>query len=297
VRVAAGGSTGTPQITREVKMTDGNRFEKISDSLYFANRALSQSVWKKGSIDNGGSLAHIKVALTEPRDTDFNFGSAAHCILLQPEVFRHKYHVKVLKKDNPVIFEQQKNIRESDEVFFISQDMMDRLIGMSEAIRTMPVEDGGDLVRELLWSGHRELAGFANHPDFGFPMKCLFDSINHDTKTIADIKTESRGTSPYIRRKIYYNNSYHLQRLHYRRMAKWITGDDYRFIHVYIEDQAPYAVTLKEYGDESDEIAAKQFDHVLPDYAVALNTDIWRNKKAIIEPESLPTYADGDGLQ
>lgn len=257
---------------------------------YHMLNALSIHALMEAHADSGGSWAHFKEYISRTDDNEFNLGSAAHSAILEPEEFKRQYIVKVLKKDNPVLYEQQQRMLELDNVKTITEIQYKKCVGMRDAVNAHP------RASELL-NGHHELSGTVKHPEFGFLMKIRPDCINHDKKIIVDLKTEGRKIGPHMRQKIFHNLKWHWQADYYRLVTKIITGYDYEFYHIFVETDAPHGVRVAKLSESAFDLAAQQYYPLLLEYKNCLETDSWPGPVSKVEEIFLPGYAFGDGLE
>lgn len=255
-------------------------YENIPNAVYHKIQALSASGIKQLEI----SPAHYKAMMEEPFDPDVSLGSLAHLSVLEPEEFEKR----VMIKDRSTAKEK---LEASNVGKIITTPLQfERAQGIANAIKKH------EWASHLLQKGKTEVSGFALDPGLGVYLKIRPDSYLPELGFIADLKTHKRGESDRLIEKVSYNLKYHWQACFYLYVNKLITGKEFKFVHVFIETEAPYQIRCRAYNAASMEKAGKEFFHLMKLYAECQANNNWECVDNEIKDLSLPNWAFGEDL-
>lgn len=215
------------------------------------------------------------------------FGSAAHCVILEPNEFEHRYAVA------PDVDRRTKIGKETYAAFLaenIGKDLIDageyeKCLYMRDAIHSHPHASG------LLTGGLQEQTYFASDPETGELIKCRFDyliggisGIAVDLKSAVDASEAGFGKSATKFR-------YDLQPAWYFDvlLAEYGTRPE-QFVWIAIEKEPPFAIGIY-YATEEDiqaarVIARRDFMRIL-DHK---RRDYWPDYGAEIKPLKLASW-------
>ena len=80
---------------------------------------------------------------------------------------------------------------------------------------------------------------------------------------------------------------YHWQSAWYVDVMKWQTGDDYLFIHVFMETKPPWGVRAFFLNEATLDMARTEYYHLLPEYQKCVENDYWPSYPTGLEDLSL----------
>lgn len=207
-------------------------------------------------------------------------GSYFHSVILEPEIATSDYVVapegmSFATKEG----KQWKSENEGKQIIkFEDSQMID---SMKNQVRNSPMCNG-----LLSFGGEAESSIFWTDDETGVLCKNRCDYLNHDMKTIIDLKTTA-DASPEKFQKSSWDLNYHLQGAFYQRGVMELTGEYYDWLIIAIEKDNPYiepviykfSESLLSRGDEKVNELLKQF-------AECQRTDIWNGyPEGILELE------------
>lgn len=229
-------------------------------------------------------------------DDGFNFGTAAHCAILEPEEFKKQY----------VLYEGRRAGKDweafkaanAGKVIF-NQGERDRVLGVQKSLERFPDFP----VMAAIRSGESEKSIFWVNEETGAPCRIRLDSINRfaifDLKTIDDAR-------PFNIASQIMRMDYDLQAYMYVDGVEAFTGTRLPFNFIFAEDKPPHAVwlycagqTLLESGREKFLRGAKafmRFDVTNPrGYEGAfsvIEAPFWRQKELISAGDKAPVQSN-----
>lgn len=231
-------------------------------------------------------------------------GTLAHCSVLEPNEFNHRYLVipadaprrpteAQLNAKNPspqsvaaMSWWEDFNARNGGKQI-ITGDQYEVAMRQAESVRRLPQ------VAEILSAGHAEVSAYWTDPKTGVLCRCRPDwkhpagsgSILMDLKTCGDASPAEFARQ--IARK-----SYHRQDAFYSDGYRMASGEDVlAFIFVAVESQYPYAACATMLDDDGREQGRAENRRLIDRYADCLVTDIWPGYSKEIEMVSLPAWA------
>lgn len=220
-------------------MKDLNGLE-ISNAEYREMEGISSSDLKKLAI----SPMHYKYFKENPQEDTpaLLFGKAYHKMVLEPSDFFTEFAIaqnfdrrtKEGKEAYAKFVEQNKG---KD---IIDQATYDKLVAMRDTLYATPY------ARKLIYGTH-EKSFFWIDEETGLKCKCRPDSFGSigGRHLIVDLKTTTNAeTQAFVNQAI--KLSYDIQAAHYCAGMKDITGNDYTFVFIAQEKEAPYCVNILE---------------------------------------------------
>lgn len=213
----------------------------ITNEAYHADAAIGSTTLK--TIDKKSVLHAVNQTIKE---TDaLVFGSALHCLILEPEQFDDKYAVKPVCDRRTKLGKElyAEFLEESEGKTIITQEQHTAVHGIAKSLANHP------LVSNMLQGGESEVSYFADDSFYQVTRKCRLDYFKNGT--IIDIKT-CTDASPqgFLRSVIKYN--YHLQASYYLDTVN-MSGEDTAkdFVFVAVENTFPYAVGVYKLDQQS----------------------------------------------
>lgn len=215
-------------------------------------------------------------------------GSATHAAILEPEQFDKQY---MLLRD--VTDRRSSAYKQAAEQFgadnVLTGSEADAVIGMRESVRL-----NKQAVELLTASGHVEIAVFATDPETGVLVKCKFDKLLSDLRSV-DLKT-TQDLRDFA--KSVANYRYHVQQAYYSDVFAWATGLQLEsFDFLVVEKDAPNASKLFALDTPSVDYGRKLYRQALNTYAECLKNNDWSMPNGDLEYITLPSWAADTELQ
>lgn len=215
-------------------------------------------------------------------------GSATHAAILEPEVFAKQY---MLLKD--VTDRRSSAYKQAVEQFgadnVLTGDEADAVAGMQAALQLNP-----SAKQRLDAPGWCEVACFATDPITGVLVKCKFDKLLKDLRSV-DLKT-TQDLRDFA--KSVANYRYHVQQAFYSDVFEWSTGKQLKgFEFLAVEKDAPNASRILLLDTPSVEYGRKLYREALDVYAECLRNDNWPMPPGDAEYVTLPYWAADPDLQ
>lgn len=236
--------------------------DMLSNEQYHASEGISKS--GLDLIDR--SPAHFKAKSLESTRA-MEIGSAIHCAILEPEIYRQQYAVVDCESRASAIYKAACKERAASNV--LTQAEGDRVSGMYDAVY------GYKPARAIMeLPGRNELSVYAKDPETGVLVKCRFDRLL-DCGVAADLK-KTQDARPDAFRRAIDNYRYYVQAAFYMDVYKWATGemlDAFKFIA--IEEAAPHGCRAYPIDELSIEFGRIAYRSALNTYADCLTSDKW----------------------
>lgn len=207
----------------------------MTEKEYNAAQGIRRSaLWKLTK-----SPAHFKWELEHPPEptTALIFGSAAHCAVLTPELFKEQYAVIDCDLRTKEGKAAKQAALEAGKIL-LSKDDFERINGIVQSVQ------GNPYVMRLL-NGTHEQAYFWNDDITGEPCKCRTDAETDigGQHYIVDLKTcNDASTEQFMRDALKYG--YHVQAAMYTEGKRLATGTESAFVFVCVEKDEPYAINI-----------------------------------------------------
>ena len=252
---------------------------------YYKVRALSNSGMRDLAIS---ALRYWHRHLNPEREIEEDadaliFGSALHCIVLEPKEFSNRYvaeleppedclitdrDLRQFAKDNGIpikarlkadVIDQVRSAapnvpildvmlaqfgRENEGKTVLTTEQMANLQGCVTALLDEPK------IRELIQVGEAEVPLFATDPDTSVPLKAKLDwmtpRVTLDLKTF-NVKRENTSVDKTVANAIlyegYYRQAYHYQKM--RRLALGESHTDSCFVLAFVESKPPHETRIR----------------------------------------------------
>jgi hypothetical protein len=220
-------------------------------------------------------------AATEPTRA-MVIGSATHAAILEPAEFDKQYMLlRDVTDRRSSVYKQAAEQFGADNV--LTGTEADSVIGMRESVRL-----NSAAVELLDASGYVEIAVFATDPITGVLVKCKFD------KLLADLRSVDLKTTQDLRdfAKSVANYRYHVQQAYYSDVFAWATGlqlESFDFLAV--EKEAPNASRIFRLDTPSVDYGRKLYRQALDLYADCLQRNDWPMPAGNLEYITLPNWA------
>lgn len=286
-------------------------YEHIAPSDYFRWAAWSASTLKHiGEWDQGSqsiipgpekSPAHLRHYLDNAEESTpaQDFGSAMHCLWLEPERFRREYHVlhsPINRRTNDGKAEWAALIAQYGEDRIITAEEWETLQAMAAAAAAHP------WAKPLLSAvGQREVSAVWTDDATGLLCKGRFDKLvkleneaDGFGYIIADPKS-ARCAHWRMFEKDSASYGYHISMAMYRAAIRVLTGKDARCYLIVQEKTAPYAVVVYDMPPEVLDAGEVVYRAMLAEAARCEKLNKWpgyADDRAI--PLGLPTWAHAE---
>lgn len=209
-------------------------------------------------------------------------GSATHAAILEPAEFDKQYMLlRDVTDRRSSVYKQAAEQFGADNV--LTGTEADAVIGMRESVRL-----NSSAVDLLDASGHVEIAAFATDPITGVLVKCKFD------KLLADLRSVDLKTTQDLRdfAKSVANYRYHVQQAYYSDVFAWATGLQLEsFDFLVVEKDAPNASRIFRLDTPSVDYGRKLYRQALDLYAECLQRNDWPMPDGGLEYITLPNWA------
>jgi len=209
-------------------------------------------------------------------------GSATHAAIFEPEVFAKQY---MLLKD--VTDRRSSAYKEAVKVYgeenVLTGKEADAVAGMQAALQLN--QNAQALLAADGWS---EIAVFATDPVTGVLVKCKFDKLLKDLRSV-DLKT-TQDLREFA--KSVANYRYHVQQAFYSDVFEWATGEQLAgFDFLAVEKDAPNASRIFVIDTPSVDYGRKLYREALNTYAECLANNEWPMPDGGTEYITLPAWA------
>jgi len=272
---------------------------------YYADKAISVSGLKKLKV----SPAHYKYG-EEVKETEaMAFGSAYHCLILEPERFEKEYYVfddtvvcgaliakgaKSPRATNDYKTWKEGELNMADGKILIDKADHDHLKAMRDRLFSHPY------AKMLLTGGEAE-AGYAGTIETSvgaINIKFKPDYIKAGKHIVVDLKTVADASIDGFARSAA-DNDYHIQAAFYSDMIERMAGDNMgqTFVFIAQEKIRPYAFNLFECSPQFISQGRYEYELLLQLYKYCIDNDKWpgyqcfcNNRYGLVEL-NLPKYA------
>jgi exodeoxyribonuclease VIII len=256
----------------------------MPNDVYHAYEGISKS----GLDLIARSPAHYAYRTASEPSRAMVIGSATHAAILEPEQFDKQYMLlRDVTDRRSSVYKQAAEQFGADNV--LTGTEADAVIGMRESVRL-----NSTAVELLDAEGYVEIAAFATDPITGVLVKCKFDKLLKDLRSV-DLKT-TQDLRDFA--KSVANYRYHVQQAYYSDVFAWATGlqlESFDFLAV--EKDAPNASRLFRLDTPSIDYGRKLYRQALDLYAECLNRNEWPMPSGEIEYITLPSWAADPDLQ
>ena len=230
------------------------------------------------------SPAHFMYSAVKAPSRAMVIGTAIHTAILEPAKFASDYVLlKDVKDRRASEYKQAIKVHSPDNVLVAGE--ADNVSGMQESVYS-----NIEASRALISEGWREISAFIEDPETGVLMRCRYDILTNDHRSI-DLK-KTRDSRPEEFAKSIYNYRYHVQDAMYSHIYELITGsalNSFQFLAV--EEQPPHSSMLFELDSESKEIGYSEYRRNLLTYAECDKSGDWHSYENPKQTIGLPGWA------
>lgn len=235
--------------------------------------------------------------INQKASKSMKFGTIAHQMILEPEVFRSKFIVMPdfgdqRKKENKLAKENWLIDIPKDSVIFKDNDEYDDFVGVISAIANHKK------ARDIFKEGVSEVSGFFKHEKTGLLCRIRpdFISTRQDLSLFLDLKTARDSSYRGFQRAIW-DYRYDMQLAFYREGIKQITGQYPQHSGwVVVENKKPYEVAIYTANESTLSIGEMWVDHALEKLKKCIVSCEFPMRQTQIESMSLPIYAENEPL-
>lgn len=255
-------------------------YSNLTRSTYESLRAINVSTLEKFEL----SAAHAREAMTHPKapTSAMDFGTAAHCAVLEPLRFARDY-IAAPKVDRRTKVGKEAwsefEAAHADKIA-VAADEFIAIQRIREAAWSHPV------AKQLLVSkGLNEVGAVWEDEETGILCKGLIDRIGtFDGWTwILDVKTcvdaSQRGFARACR-----NLHYGAKAAFYFDGCNAVAQRERRFCWIAIEKEPPYAIAIYEADDSALNAGRNKYRRWLRLYQEAIETNTWPGYEPVIQP-------------
>ncbi len=212
-------------------------------------------------------------------------GQVAHCAILEPDEFKHRYVVGPTASRNSKIWKDFCQIH--DEMTVIKPEQYTRAMLQRDAVWRIP-----DIAKALS-KGRAEVSAYWDDPETGAECRCRPDFVHEtdagvvliDVKTYSDARPDefSRQCArmKYHRQDAFYSDGYAIA-ANVKVLA---------FIFLSVEMPWPHAASAAILDDDSRKTGRSQYQFALDRYANCMQDDNWPGYPDIIHTMRLPEWA------
>lgn len=208
--------------------------------------------------------------------------TAAHMAILEPKKFETDVFVSKGR--------QRKKDKEENEE---AEKLGKLVLTESEYEKVCQMRDGvhrHHLAKTLSECGENELSFFVEHPELKIKMKCRPDILWEKQRIFADLKGFNQLTVRNIQNQ-FHRMKYHWQQVIYQEVLRIETGEEWRAVHIFIEDSEPYGCRVVSLNEAAIEKAIQEVRPKLLEYKNCLEKNEWNSYPTDIASISLPNYA------
>ena len=249
-------------------------------SDYYKSRRMSVSKLKclaKDPVEFRMRYVDDPPTLKDTESDEFTYGSALHCLFLEPHLFDEEFAVA------PKMDRRTKAGKEQHEQFvaqlgkrkMIEIDMYEEVVAAVQQMRAQP------LLNAMMGATTQEWIERAIEFDLhGIAFQCKPDVVIPAANLILDLKTV-RDCRPEKFKYQVADLGYHLQAATYRQALHMLTGEWYRFIFVVIEkrtpatSQMPFRIAFYELDSDSIERGSMEIHSLIQDYSARKDSGDW----------------------
>jgi len=178
----------------------------LSEKEYFSHPAINSSLLKLMVSHTPADFKHEQMFPSNETTRSMDFGSAIHCLLLEPEKFKSLYvpyeGIKRGKK-----WETFKN--DHPEHIIISNSQLEQVINACNVVLANPT------LRIILANSQKEISAVHKFEE-GYELKAKADILGK--KTMWDVKTTAMGLSDKALYRAIYKYYYHFSAAHYMKV-------------------------------------------------------------------------------
>ena len=230
-------------------------YPDMKDADYFGSAELTNSDFR---LLSESALHHKNKDLFALGGGKFSFGSALHCLVLEPEEFESRYAVEDFKGSD--LNKNSKAYKEAKAEWKKEVEGKD-ILSAEDHIKLKQMARNVNAIMGSFLTGRSEVAMFADMDDVLMSGKA--DHINDELRYIFDLKT-TQSISKFGTSAVDYN--YISQSALYPDIYEKITGKRYSFAFILVETVSPYMVSLQTAPTEMIEIGRSIYVEMIGRY-------------------------------
>ena len=270
-------------------------YTDIGEDDYFNMDAVNASLLK--SLHQY-TPAHAREYHVAPRDPTpaMVLGSAAHAVMLQPELFEEQYACGLTDKDGrklPRRSADQKAQHAAHQVanegkVILDADDFHAIFEWRDRVLRHPL--AADLLEAAV---AREVTAVWTDEETGLPCKARIDaltSLEGRVTVVADLKT-TQDASPHGFARSAARFNYHIQAAHYLAGLNALEERERIFLLIAVEKDPPYAVAVHELSPDSLQSGAAICRRGLRRWHTSLENDHYPGYSAGANTIELPSWA------
>ena len=229
--------------------------KKISDKEYFACDGVNASALKYLDMSPAHYKAYIDKLNEEKNTESLRLGSQIHKYILEDVDLNIKPNCDRRTKEGKELFKTfQDSIKYSTD--YVSLDEYEKIKKMKEVVKDHPV------AKILLDPVQNEKAAFVQCPQTGLKLKCKYDCLPNTGNCIFDLKTTDNA-DPFKLKYTINKYKYHIQACHYLYVAELLNLNKDFFVFIFIEKDAPFAISCVKIDKESIQFCMNQYYNLL----------------------------------
>ena len=276
----------TKKITTACLVDDMPEHEYHADPV--EGGSLSSTMARK-ILDTPAHLAEYLQGPPEYKNA-YDMGSAVHALVLGTG-----WPIRVCEFDDwrkKEAREQRESARAEGEIPLLPHEH-EHAKRIAQAVKDHPIAG------PLFQNGRPEVSAFAPHPNAPIWLRARMDWVTPD-HILVDLKT-ARTADPRRWSRTVYEYGYDVQRALYCLAYRQATGIAPRgFIHVAVENEAPFAISVNQLDPEFVRIGDDRLDRAVRRYVHAIETNQWPSYPPVIHqtaPEAWMAYAEDDAQE
>lgn len=271
--------------TRPSDITGPGVYDGLDEAVYHADTALAEGFGPSLSSTGAKRILHAPATFKWEQEnrvykTAYDAGHAIHGLVLgigEP--------VEVLDfpdRRTKAYKEAEKEAREAGKVPILKKDW-EPIQAAAGAVLAHPVAGN------IFAAGKAEQSIYATDTETGVTMRGRIDWLR--ANAVIDLKTTGQSAHPWRFAKTCADFGYDLQAAWYLKiLAALGYPTDLPYLHVVVEIEPPYLVSVVQLDDESLAAGWAQAERALEIYARCVETGHWPGYPEEITPITLPAY-------
>lgn len=228
--------------------------------------------------------------LNERESKALLFGSAAHCAILEPDIF--DIHYWTINPKDKLDWRTKEGKAQRQELLDkhqgkteLSYKMFLQIAELSEYARSHPK------VSKLLEGSLAEVSAYSPCPTTGVLRKIRPDCYNQKKGIVVDFKTTVDARPDSFLRSII-KHGYHIQAAYYLDALTSLNLPATAWCFIAIEKKRPYGIGLYMLSDQFLQLGRRKYQEGLATYAQCKSEGIWSNYSDRVEMLDLPRWID-----
>lgn len=275
-----------------MKISEPGVYDGLDEAIYHADTALADGFGPSLSSTGAKSVLHAPAAFKWEQENPsyerkFNLGTAVHSIVLGVGDGMVEYPPEYLTKSGAIsskaeVKEWEKHQRNNGLVP-LKSDQVRIVKEAANAVLAHPVAG------KVLNAGKPEQSIYATDEATGVTMRGRIDWLRDNA--VIDLKTTGQSAHPWRFAKTCADLGYDLQAAWYLKiLAALGYPTDLPYLHVVVEIEPPYLVSVVQLDDDSLAAGWAQAERALETYARCVASGQWPGFPEEITPITLPQY-------